>query len=173
MKFLATLLLAMLAGNAGAGDIYRWVDDRGVIRYSDLMPPPDVKDVRKIKSSVASPSAENSPIPLPPESRVAAEKFPVALYSFEECGDICKKAEELLNKRGVPYTLKNTNDDKIALQKLTGKLEVPVMVIGDTAPVSGFEEELWNKKLDSAGYAKSNPNVKPGTSMAIKAAPAE
>lgn len=173
MKFLATLLLAAIASTAWAGDIYRWVDEKGVIRYSDLVPPPEAKNVQKFKSSASSLTSEKPPATLPPESQAAAEKLPVTLYSFEECGDICKKAEEFLNKRGVPYTLRNTNNDKFALQKLTGKLEVPVMVIGNTTPLSGFEEDLWNKELDLAGYAKNNPNVKPGTSMAIKPTPKE
>lgn len=173
MKFLATLLLASIASTAWAGDIYRWVDEKGVIRYSDLMPPPEVKNVQKFKSSASSLTAEKAPVVLPPETQAAAEKLPVTLYSFEECGEICKKAEAFLDKRGVPYTLKNADNDKIALQKLTGKLQVPVMVIGNTPPLSGFEEDFWNKELDLAGYAKGNPNLKPGTSMAVKATPKE
>ncbi len=174
MKKIASILaMLLIAGSSWAGDIYRWVDDNGVIRYSDQMPPPSAKNVQKLKSTSGSLTAEKAPVALPPETAKAAEKLPVTLYSFEECGDPCKSAEALLDKRGVPYTLKSSNADKAALKQLTGKLEVPVMVIGNTTPISGFTEERWNKELDLAGYAKSNPNVKPGTSMAIKPAAKE
>ncbi len=165
MKLLMALLLAAISIPGWAGDIYRWVDDNGVIRYSDLMPPAGSKNVQKFTGSSTSLTAEKT---LPPATAKAAEQLPVTLYSFDECGTPCKSAEDLLNKRGVPYHLRNTNDDKIALQKLTGKLEAPVMVIGNTTPITGFESGRWNKELDLAGYAKGNPGSKPGTSMAIK-----
>lgn len=157
MRFLTILLLAAIASSSWAGDIYRWVEDNGVIRYSDHMPPPGTKDVQKLKSTGGSLTAE----------KATAQKMPVTLYSFKEC-DACKSAENLLDKRGIPYYLKSSNDDKIALQKLTGKLQAPVMVVGSNAPIIGFEENRWHEELDLAGYARSNPNAKPGVSMAIK-----
>jgi glutaredoxin len=173
------LLLALGASPVWAGDIYKWDDAKGITRYSDQAPPPGAKNVQKYRSTGSGLAAEKPAAAPPQESGAAAEKpaekttekLEVTLYSFDECGDVCKQAEELLNKRGVPYTRKGDNNAKIELQKLTGKLDVPVMVIGNTAPISGFQEERWNKELDLAGYAKSNPNVKPGTSMAIKPPP--
>lgn len=177
MKILIILLLAAISGTGWAGDIYRWVDEKGVIRYSDQMPPTNVKNVQKFRSTGSSLVSEKTPAPtaLPQEPIKTEEvqKLPLVLYSFDDCGDVCKKAEAFLDQRGIPYALKNTNNDKIALQKLTGKLDVPVLVIGNTPPITGLEEGRWNKELDLAGYAKSNPNVKPGTSMAIKPATKE
>ena len=40
--------------------------------------------------------------PVPFAAREAAEKYPVTLYTFD-C-DVCKQAEALLVKRGVPFT---------------------------------------------------------------------
>lgn len=186
MRFLILLLLAVIANTCWAGDIYRWVDEKGVIRYSDMMPQSNARNIQKFKSTGSSLIAEK-PVAIDklstapsPELSAAAEKLPVTLYSFKDCGEPCNNAEDLLNKRGVPFQIKNTNQDMIALQKLTGKLDVPVLVIGSTTPITGFEEGQWNKELDLAGYAKSNQNPKPGTSLAItppakdaKALPAE
>jgi glutaredoxin len=92
----------------------------------------------------------------PFETKLAAEKNPVILYSFEDC-DSCVTARMLLDKRGIPYTLKNTEQDKIQLQKLTGDTIIPVIVVGKQTPRQGFEVNAWNSMLDQAGYPKSNP----------------
>lgn len=168
MKILLLITAFIWAGVASAADIYRWVDADGTIRYSDLIPPPSAKDVQKFKSNAVTLKEENAPSALPPETKAAAEKLPVTLFSFEECGAPCKNAEDLLNKRGIPYTLKNDDAGKIELRKLTGKLVAPAMVIGNTDPIVSFNEDRWNKELDMAGYAKSNPSAKPGSNMAIK-----
>ncbi len=172
MKIAAGILAMALAGGAcWAGDLYKWTDENGITRYSDQMPLPGAKNLQKLKSSANTLSLDKTAAALPDESRTAAKKHPLTLYSFPDCGDPCKQAEAFLDKRGVPYTLKSTNDDKLELKKLTGKLEAPVLVLGNTAPVVGFEEGRWTKELDLAGYAKSNPNLKPGMSLAIKPPP--
>jgi glutaredoxin len=159
---------------AWAGELYKWQDENGVTRYSDRMPPPAVKDFSKIRGGArTAPPAEieNVAFPLPRESRAALEKHPLTLYSFGDCGEVCKKAEAFLDRRGVPYVLKNTDQDKRELRKLTGKLEAPALVVGNTAPVVGFEEGRWGRELDMAGYAKRNPHLKAGASTALKPIP--
>lgn len=180
MKSSVILLLMLVAGTAWAADVYKWDDENGIARYSDRMPPPGVKNVQKYRSTgaglvlekpVASTqeTGEAAQKPKQETAQTPADKLPVVVYSFDECGDVCKQAEDLLNKRGVPYTRKGDDNAKIELQKLTGKLDVPVMVIGNTAPISGFQAERWNKELDLAGYPKSNPGAK--TATPAKAAP--
>ncbi|HEY3325742.1 MAG TPA: glutaredoxin family protein [Novimethylophilus sp.] len=172
MRF--ALIWALLAAvPAWAGDLYKWQDGNGITRYSDQMPPPGAKNLKKLKSTANTLAAEKTAVTLPDESRTAAKKYPITLYSFGDCGEACKKAEAFLDKRGVPYALKGTDKDKIELQKLTGKLDVPALMFGNTAPIIGFEENRWNRELDLAGYAKSNPYLKPGVSMAVKQQPKE
>jgi glutaredoxin len=162
------LLLVFSATPVLAGDIYKWDDAKGVRRYSDQAPPPGAKNVQKYRVTGTHLVLEKPVVAQPQESAPEAEKpaekttekLEVTLYSFDECGDVCKQAEALLNKRGVPYTRKGDNNAKIELQKLTGKLDVPVMVIGNTAPVTGFQEERWGKELDIAGYPKSSSGAK-------------
>lgn len=173
MRFAAALVAFMLSagGTALAADLYKWQDEDGVTRYSDQMPPPGAKNLQKLKSTANLLAAERSASPMSDDTRAAAKKLPITLYSFDDCGELCKKAQAFLDKRGVPYTLKDTNEDKIQLQKLTGKLEAPALMLGNTAPVVGFDESRWHKELDLAGYAKSNPYLKPGASMAVKPQP--
>jgi glutaredoxin len=172
MKIATGVVLAVLAaGSCWAGDLYKWTDENGITRYSDQMPGPNAKKLKKLKSSANTLSAEKAPAPvLPEQTRKAAKKYPVTLYSFSDCGDTCKQAESFLDKRGVPYTLKNADEDKLELKKLTGKLSVPTLVLGNTEPVIGFDESRWNKELDLAGYAQGSSSLKPGTSLAIKPA---
>ena len=132
------------------------------------MPPATVKEVTKLKGAPKPADMENVAFPLPDESRVALRKHPITLYSFPDCGVVCKQAEEFLDKRGVPYLLKNAEQDKFELQKLSGKLEAPTLVLGNTAPIIGFDAGRWGRELDLAGYAKSNPRLKPGASTALK-----
>jgi glutaredoxin len=164
MKFIAILIMVLLATAASARDVYKWVDENGDIRYSDHDPSQNSKDVQKLKVRGQTPVADETS--LSPETRAAAEKLPVTLYSFKEGGEACRQAEAFLDRRGIPYHLKSDNDAKIELKKLTGKLDVPAMLIGNTSPIIGFQEALWNQQLDLAGYARTNS--RPGASMAIK-----
>lgn len=183
MKLLLILLVA--SASAWAVDVYKWDDENGIVRYSDRWPPPGAKNVQKYHSTnsglvlekpvtTTQETGDDAPKPKPESALTPADKLPVVVYSFDECGDPCKQAEAFLKKRGVPYTRKDSNSDKIELKKLTGKMEAPVMVIGNTAPVSGFREERWNQELDLAGYPKSSPITKPSAAQpSTSAAPGE
>lgn len=171
MRTFLFLVFVFVAVLASARDISKWTDDDGNTQYGDRIPPPTAKNTEKLFSVKEGARADQNNIRQPYESRMAAEKYPLTLYSFEVCGDPCKQAEKLLNKRGVPYTLKSSDEDKAELVKRTGKREAPVLIIGNTTPIAGFEESQWNKELDLAGYAKSNLYAKPGSSTAIKPPP--
>ena len=43
---------------------------------------------------------------LPFATKRASEAFPVTLYTSADCTDDCKRARELLNSRGIPFTEK-------------------------------------------------------------------
>jgi len=148
---LAGLLLGFTAATAHAA-LYRWVDPQGTVHYTDTPPPSAARDVQEKK---LTPSVVES-AKLPYATQVAARKYPVTLF-ITHCGDPCQQARELLAKRGIPYTAQNPTDPKIAekLKQLTGGLEVPVLVVGNTAPLKGFLASRWNAILDAAGYPRS------------------
>jgi glutaredoxin len=138
--------------NFGANaQVYKWTDAEGNVNYGDV-PPPQARNIEEKKASANVIETDGEPF----ETRLAAEKNPVTLYSFENC-DSCVTARMLLDKRGIPYTLKNTEQDKIELQSLTGDNIIPVIVVGKQTPRQGFEEVAWNSMLDQAGYPKNNP----------------
>jgi glutaredoxin len=156
----AVLALAMCA-SAAAQDkqLYRYIDASGKVVYSDTPPPADAKNVqpKRLGSNVI----ESNEVPL--AARMASERFPVTLYTFD-CGEPCRRAEALLNRRGVPFTSVNvTNPEGGAkLMSLTGANLAPVMQIGDKLLAKGLNESQWEAMLDQAGYPRTpTPRVMP------------
>ena len=154
LKALVLLAIAMLCMTSvvQAGQLYRWVDAKGSVSYSDQPPPAHIKQVKTLsgKGNVVEVAKESY------ESKVAREKSPVTLYA-NACGPVCDQAQDLLKQRGVQFTLKDpskTPEDAVEIKKLTGTLEVPVLLVGKTH-LKGFEVSSWNSLLDSAGYPRT------------------
>ena len=147
------VLLAVPMAAAHAEGLYRYVDPSGRVVYSDQPPPPSVKDVqsKRLQENVI----ETDPVPF--AARDAAARNPVTLYTFD-C-EVCKQAESLLAKRGVPFASVIVSEQAGAskLQALTGKMSAPVLQVGDKPPVTGFSPDDWQKMLDDAGYPRSAP----------------
>jgi glutaredoxin len=150
MRFCAWLLITLGSMNCCMADVYKWNDAESV-NYGDT-PPPKNRSVAKLKQTLNVVETDKEPY----EIRVAVEKNPLTLYIFKECGGPCDQAKAFLDKRGAPYTLKSKDEDKLELQKLTGRLQVPFLMVGKS-PQLGFEEATWNAALDQAGYPRSNP----------------
>ena len=154
---------------AQAQQVYRYVDKEGRIIYSDRAPPSDSKD---IQAKRLSPNfIENNDVPV--ATVQAAQRFPVTLYTFA-CGTVCQNAEALLNRRGVPFSTVNVEDQKGAelLLKLTGAQQAPVLQVGDKLIAKGYNEARWTSMLDDAGYPKSAPRRVTAKVAAEAAAPA-
>ena len=165
-RLLAFVTLAVLAASgAAAQSLYRYIDANGRVVYSDQPPPPSAKDVqaRKLPENVI----ETDPTPL--AARQAAERFPVTLYTFD-C-DICREAQALLAKRGIPFETVVVTEEKGAarLKALTGKQSAPVLQVGDKQVLQGYNEERWQAVLDDAGYPRTPP---PQRAQTARASPA-
>ena len=158
-------LAALFASGAAAQSLYRYIDANGRVVYSDQPPPPSAKDVqaRKLPENVI----ETDPTPL--AARQAAERFPVTLYTFD-C-DICREAQALLAKRGIPFETVVVTEEKGAarLKALTGKQSAPVLQVGDKQVLQGYNEERWQAVLDDAGYPRTAP---PQRAQTARASPA-
>ena len=158
----------MSATTAAQQQVYRYLDKDGRIIYTDRAPPPDGKEVQAKRLSPNY--IENNEVPI--ATVQAAQRFPVTLYTFA-CGAVCQSAEALLNRRGVPFTTVNVEDQKGAEQllKVTGGQQAPVLQVGDKLVATGFNETRWTTMLDDAGYPKSPPTRRL-TAKAAEPAPA-
>lgn len=164
---LSVVVIAALASGALAQPLYRYVDPTGRVVYSDQPPPATAKDaqMKQLPQNVI----ETDPVPL--QAREAAEHFPVTLYTFD-C-DICRDAQALLVKRGIPFETVIVSEEKGAarLKALTGKQTAPVLAIGDKQVLQGYNETLWQARLDDAGYPRTAPAARraPATAKAAAA----
>ncbi len=153
----------VLAGFLAAGAmaqgtrLYRYIDPEGRIVYSDRTPPANAKDVEVKK---LGPNVVESQVPV--NTQLAQDRFPVSLYTFA-CGELCRNAEALLNRRGVPFTTVNVSTPEGAekLHRLTGEQEAPVLQVGDKLLAKGYNENVWQELLNEAGYPKTPPPRRP------------
>ncbi len=146
--FIAMLLI--IVNGAYAAEVYRWVDGNGKVHYSDIPPPADAQNAQLKKMGGNAIDVDKVSY----ATRDAMKKNPVVLFS-NNCGTLCDQAKQLLNKRGIPFTLRNPEASSVeadALKKLIGSLEVPVLVVGSSSPLKGFEEGAWTSALNNAGY---------------------
>jgi len=152
----AAMLAAAIACGTATAQAYRWVDNQGRVHYTQTPPPPGAKDVQRknLRQSGAAASAE-----LPYATRVAAQNFPVKLYTQEKCPP-CDDARASLVKRAVPFSEVNvlTQKDLDEVKTISGKADLPLLVVGSLVQ-SGFQAELINSLLDTAGYPSSGPSV--------------
>lgn len=162
---LMALGLAVASAPLAAAQLYQWKDAQGRTVYSDQPPPTSVRNAQQksFKGSVIE-VGESYAV------KTAREKSPVTLYA-SACGAPCDQARQLLSERGVPFSNKDPQaspESQAELQKLTGRLNVPVLLVGSDK-IDGFETGQWQAMLDRAGYPKSAP---PGRKPVPTAAPA-
>lgn len=150
---LALYLLMMLAcAGAQAQGVYRIVGPDGKVTFSDR--PPAEGNAQPARAATAAPSSANGTLPY--ELRQVASRFPVMLYTGNDCAP-CTSARNMLNARGVPFAERTitTNEDIEALQRLSGGTNLPFGSIGGQQ-LSGFSEAEWTQYLDAAGYPKQS-----------------
>src|SRR5262245_9489029 len=152
----AATFAAAVACSAATAQAYRWVDDQGRVHYTQTPPPPGAKDVQRknLQQSGAAASAD-----LPYATRLAAQNFPVKLYTQEKC-EACDRVRASLVRRGVPFSevkvLSQKEVDEV--KAISGEANLPLVLVGSLHQ-SGFQEELLNNLLDTAGYPSGGSTV--------------
>lgn len=147
------LICLVFAANAAvAGQLYRWVDERGRVYYSDQPPPPKAREAQALKPrpNVVETDKEGF------ELRRAREVNPVRLF-ITDCGEPCDQARDFLTQRKIPFTRMDPQrvpEDAVALKQLIGALEVPVIQVGAKYQ-KGFDPAAWESLLSAAGYPVS------------------
>lgn len=169
MKFLVPLLFAASLAfpfSAAGQTINQWKDPRtGNTTYSDQPPPSGIQVTKTLGGNEQAGSPQQSYA-----TQLAAEKFPILLYTSADCTDRCAKGRELLNGRGAPFTEKMVQADSAELAELKalsgGDAVVPLILVGKQKFV-GFDAGSWNNLLDLAGYPKTaSPGSKPSGTFA-------
>lgn len=148
---------------ARAQSLYRYVDPDGHVVYSDQPPPPDARGVQSKQLQGNVIDTDKTLL----ATRQAMQAFPVTLYTFD-CGDICREAQQLLVKRGVPHATVDvtTTEGGTKLKALTGGQSAPVLQVGDKLLGVGYSESRWQSLLDQAGYPKNAPPLPAGPAAA-------
>lgn len=139
---------------AQAQQVYRIVGPDGKVTFSDRQPL--TASDAKIHETAAKGTGGAGTAGLPFELRQAAQKYPVLLYTGDDCGP-CGTARSLLSNRGIPFSEKTvtTAQDAEALKRLSGETALPSLSIGNQQ-LKGFSDAEWTQFLNAAGYpAKS------------------
>lgn len=141
-------------GAAQAQSVYRIVGPDGKVTFSDRPPETAAPGSRNSEARAAGGSSEASELPY--ALRQVAQRFPVTLYTGDNCAP-CDTARNLLVQRGIPFTERtvNTNADIEALQRLSGTSNLPFGTIGGQQLV-GFSQAEWDQYLNAAGYPKQS-----------------
>lgn len=184
VNFLASktlLALAMFAGAlasppAQAQQVYRIVGADGKVTFSDK-PPPTATATGSVGGAKPAEAGLASAAVLPFELRQVAAKYPVTLYTSDNCVP-CASGRSLLTARGVPFTEKtvSTADDSQALRRISGETSLPFMTLG-SQQLKGFSDTEWTQYLNAAGYPPSSvlpASYRPPTAaplVAVTAAP--
>ncbi|WP_354374314.1 glutaredoxin family protein [Variovorax paradoxus] len=149
---LSGFALLLVAAGAMAQPVYRNVDKNGKVTFSDRAPTASTEPAAAPQAGIVPPANAG----LPYELRQVAQRYPVTLYSGEECAP-CATARSLLTTRGIPFeerTVKSSQDVE-ALQRMTSQASLPLLTIG-SQQLKGFSDTEWSQYLDAAGYPKSN-----------------
>ncbi|MEJ8858682.1 glutaredoxin family protein [Variovorax robiniae] len=170
-------LLSLLMAGSTMAQVYRQVDKNGVVTYTD-QPSSRAAQPATPRGGTVNEMPDPSASALPYELRQVVQRYPVTLYTGDECQP-CNAARAMLTTRGVPFSERTvkSNEDVAALQRLSGQNTLPVVSIG-TQQLKGYSDIEWSQYLDAAGYPKSNqlsagyarPPAQP--LVAVKEAPA-
>ena len=174
--------LTVLAASVHAQQVYRIVGPDGKVTFSDK--PPVETNVKLAPVVPLGAGGGSNGAGLPFELRQVASKYPVTLYTGNNCGP-CGAGRAYLSSRGIPFTERTvtTAEDAEALKRLAGDNSIPLLTVGGQQ-IKGYSDTEWGQFLDAAGYpARSalpasyrNPAASPLVAIqrpAPAAAPAE
>ena len=161
--WVAILTIPVLAAIPAQADVYKWVDARGVVHYSDEPPQAD-KGNLQVESQPdtppstyqppdkpeTSPGSDNGARPRKPETAVKAGAPPkVEIYVTSWC-KYCKMALAFLRKHNIPFEAHDIEKDAEAAKRrraIDPRSGVPLAVINGKV-LLGFSEAAFRHALD-------------------------
>lgn len=165
---LLTIIVFLLGMGTSAAEIYRWVDEDGVVHFSDSPTRDNSEATEQEEISTPDPLAENS-AQRPAEDQkatsnpdffdfldesktesVASEKPSVEIYTTSWCG-YCEKAKNFFRSKGIDFVEYDIEKDKQAARRmmsLTPTRAVPFVVINGQG-VQGYSEQAYELALQN------------------------
>ena len=146
-------VMLMLSGLTQAQTIYRLVGPDGRITFSDK---PSAAANKVTPINVGDKTMGPGGAALPFELRQVANKYPVTLYTSNNCAP-CNTGRSLLNNRGIPFAEKTiaSSEDADALRRISGENSLPFLTIG-AQQIKGYSDSEWTQFLDAADYPKTS-----------------
>lgn len=152
MRHLLVLSMFGIAMSAAcAQGVHRIVGPDGRVTFSDQ--PPSSNAPAGGSRSTATASGGR----LPYELQQTASRYPVVLYTGQDCAP-CDSGRRMLEARGIPFserTVGATPDEVAALKRLNGDANLPVLTVG-AQRIKGYSDAEWSRYLDAAGYPASS-----------------
>jgi glutaredoxin len=157
---MAGALVTLVVMPSHAQQVYRIVSPSGRVTFTDKPPAEDGKSKITTVASSLPPGSSNT-ANLPFELQAVANKYPVTLYTTNNCS-VCIAARNYLVGRGIPIAEKTVNgpEEIEAFQKLAGETTMPFLTIG-SQQLKGFVESDWSQYLTAAAYP-TNSALPPG-----------
>lgn len=147
------MLALLISGPLHAQTVYRVVGPDGKVTFSDK-PPVNAANVTTTGAAGSAVGAGGPPLPF--ELRQVVNRYPVTLYTANNCAP-CGAGRTLLTSRGVPFTEKTvtTAEDSEALIRVSGENSLPFLTIG-TQQIKGYSDAEWTQFLGAAGYPNAS-----------------
>jgi len=142
---LGLLLCLAITGPLAAGELFKWVDDRGTVHYGDK--PPENARLEEVGGAISSYDSVSVEA-LPADGNTsgqAVERKSVIMYATSWCG-YCRQAREYFRANAIPYKEYDIEKSKRAakaFKKLHGR-GVPVILIGDKR-MNGFRATTFER----------------------------
>ncbi len=150
----AVLVLLFGTSVVYGATLYKWVDENGNVTYQDTPPPDDVQ----YEESTVDPVPEPLPEDAGRQIEEAALENPVSLYTVPTC-DTCDLVRLFLENNAIPFAekdVRNNLETQAELEKLTGTLTVPTLVIGERV-IDGYSRRAIRAALNDAGFPTDVP----------------
>jgi glutaredoxin len=154
MKTPALLAAALLLAAPAAHALFKVVGPDGRVTYTDR--PPSPTEGRAVPVNRETGAAIDTTLPF--ALRAVVTRFPVTLYTSNDCGEGCTIARSHLSRRGVPFTERtaSTLEEREAWNRIVGGSETPTLQVGGQSIRGGYVPASWDETLDVAGYPRTS-----------------
>ena len=150
----AVALVALACSPAHA--LFKVLGPDGRVTYTDRAPASEPSQPPSSVQAFKPGHGEAQANELPYELRQTTKRYPVTLYSSQDCAP-CDNARQWLVQRGVPFQerLLLSEEDGKAFDRLNAGRSVPGLAIGKQQ-LRGLNPLEWASYLDAAGYPKES-----------------